>query len=499
MILKTTIQRDDLFPCALCENAPCTKACGTMDCAALIRSAWFDNEQGAARALPKHLHCEKCSAKCEKACVFPGHVRISRIMRQLEHIRKELDLKEKPDGKNLRTRFAGFHLQNPYVLDAPDAANTLEKCLKAFRAGVGGLILPAATQAQINSAGFISPRFGSVKMCGTVIGLVDIGSSIGADGDVSPEAGGDSLPGCLGFIPELKRQFPDRMVIATYRDGQHTEPGVYSALAEKAGADALLIDLAADQQTPEQQTRHIRTCLETVKANTKLPLILRFQMADVAAAEVLAIAEEYGISAVSPQLGSKGIFSVNRHHYVPEPTVRGKSSIGRSSGMNLKSSALAGQVFLTKHSQPGKLQFLTGTGIESWSDALDFILLGAAAVRISDVVMCYGLRVMDDLTDGLSSYLAEKNIADIAELTGTAVPDIKPAEELDRGTVMYPNISRTKCISCGRCTLACAECAAGAMTEDFDHTPMLIANRCTGCHLCIQVCPTGAITPGRRH
>ena len=33
----------------------------------------------------------------------------------------------------------------------------------------------------------------------------------------------------------------------------------------------------------------------------------------------------------------------------------------------------------------------------------------------------------------------------------------------------------------------------------FDHAPMLIANQCTGCHLCVQVCPTGAITMSRRN
>ena len=33
---------------ALCEDAPCTKACGKLDCAALLRGIRFDNEAAAA-------------------------------------------------------------------------------------------------------------------------------------------------------------------------------------------------------------------------------------------------------------------------------------------------------------------------------------------------------------------------------------------------------------------------------------------------------------------
>ena len=510
MIFRRTISRDDLFPCALCENAPCTKACGLMDCAALLRSAWFDNEQGAARALPRLLPCAKCSAKCEKACVFSGKVRIRKTMEQLAELREELELKEKPDRGNLQAGFAGFSLRNPFILDEPEASDTLEKCLNAFGAGFGGVILPAETREEAAAAGYVSPRFGSLKAGGSVIGLIDIGAAAadagrepkdGAGETGAPEnaaAEGIRLPGCLAFVPELKRSFPERMVIATYRNGQETEPAGFSALAEKAGADAVLLDFDSDMQPAVRQTRQIRTCLESVREKTALPLILRFQASDVDLTELLAIAGEYGVSALNPEFSSSGIFSVNRHYYAPEPSVRGKSSIGRSSGLSIKPTALARQAFLAKHNRSEKLQFLSGTGVETWGDGLDFILLGATAVCVSDAVMCYGLRVIDDLTDGLSSYLAEKNFGSIGELTGVAVADLMSAEELDKGTVMYPSISRTKCIRCGRCTLACTECATGAITEDFDHAPMLIAKRCTGCHLCIQVCPAGAIAPGKR-
>ena len=44
--------RSDMISCALCMNAPCSKACSKIDPADVLRSAWFDNEKTAADRLP---------------------------------------------------------------------------------------------------------------------------------------------------------------------------------------------------------------------------------------------------------------------------------------------------------------------------------------------------------------------------------------------------------------------------------------------------------------
>ena len=37
--------RSDMLKCALCSDAPCSTACGKLNCAALLRSIWFDDEK----------------------------------------------------------------------------------------------------------------------------------------------------------------------------------------------------------------------------------------------------------------------------------------------------------------------------------------------------------------------------------------------------------------------------------------------------------------------
>ena len=64
-MLKRELYRSDMLRCALCADAPCTKACGKLDCAALLRSVWFDDEKAAAARLPEENPCAHCSAPCE--------------------------------------------------------------------------------------------------------------------------------------------------------------------------------------------------------------------------------------------------------------------------------------------------------------------------------------------------------------------------------------------------------------------------------------------------
>ena len=48
MLFERTILREDLIRCALCEDAPCTAACGQLPVAKILRSVWFDDEKVAA-------------------------------------------------------------------------------------------------------------------------------------------------------------------------------------------------------------------------------------------------------------------------------------------------------------------------------------------------------------------------------------------------------------------------------------------------------------------
>jgi dihydropyrimidine dehydrogenase (NAD+) subunit PreA len=133
-------------------------------------------------------------------------------------------------------------------------------------------------------------------------------------------------------------------------------------------------------------------------------------------------------------------------------------------------------------------------GIETWRDALEFILLGAGSLQITTAVMQYGYRIIDDLLEGLRYYLAERCIPDIAAVKGAAADNVVDSDEVERDTVLLPRFDTGRCTGCGRCYLSCRDGGHQAIAFDEEtRKPRLLAKKCVGCHLCRLVCPVKAI------
>jgi dihydropyrimidine dehydrogenase (NAD+) subunit PreA len=137
-------------------------------------------------------------------------------------------------------------------------------------------------------------------------------------------------------------------------------------------------------------------------------------------------------------------------------------------------------------------------GIETWRDALEFIQLGCRNVQVCTAVMQYGYRIIDDLKAGLQHYMAERGITELKKLVGEKLPDVVMPSNLDRDTIVYPQIDKTKCIGCGRCYVSCMDGGHQAIEFGEDRKPKIIGSKCVGCHLCRLVCPTGAIGSAKR-
>ena len=189
----------------------------------------------------------------------------------------------------------------------------------------------------------------------------------------------------------------------------------------------------------------------------------------------------------------KSIMQVNLHSYVSAPSVRGMSAVGGYSGTAVKPIALR---FLAELGQNPKLKgmHLSGMGgIETWQDALEFILLGAASVQVTTAVMQYGYRIIDDLKAGLGYYLHDKGVP-LQELVGRALDSVSNSTDvLERDSIVFPKFDRTKCMGCGRCVISCADGGHQALRLSEKRRPLLDSSKCVGCHLCVLVCPKEAI------
>ena len=133
-------------------------------------------------------------------------------------------------------------------------------------------------------------------------------------------------------------------------------------------------------------------------------------------------------------------------------------------------------------------------GVETWRDALEFLLLGAGSIQVTTAVMQYGYRIIDDLKAGLNYYLCDKGIRQVKEIVGQALDSVSPTtEKLERDTVIFPKFDRQKCMGCGRCAISCADGGHQAISLNEKRQPVLNGRNCVGCHLCVLVCPNGAL------
>lgn len=138
-------------------------------------------------------------------------------------------------------------------------------------------------------------------------------------------------------------------------------------------------------------------------------------------------------------------------------------------------------------------------GIETWRDAVEFLLLGAGSLQVTTAVMQYGYRIIDDLLSGLRIYMAQRGYRSISQLIGAAIENIVDLDDLERDTIVYPRFCRDKCVGCGRCYLSCRDGGHQALRFDEERRqPILIPQNCVGCHLCLLVCPQNAIVSGRK-
>jgi len=195
----------------------------------------------------------------------------------------------------------------------------------------------------------------------------------------------------------------------------------------------------------------------------------------------------------------KSIIGVNPHTYVSAPAVRGMSAVGGYSGNAVKPIALRFLAELGQNPALAGMHLSAMGGVETWSDALEFILLGAGSVQVTTAVMQYGYRIIDDLKAGLNYYLAEKGFAQVGEAVGLALDAVSDSTDvLERDTVVFPKFHREKCIGCGRCVISCADGGHQAIRLSDDRRPVLDGRKCVGCHLCVLVCPEKAISSSRK-
>jgi dihydropyrimidine dehydrogenase (NAD+) subunit PreA len=106
--------------------------------------------------------------------------------------------------------------------------------------------------------------------------------------------------------------------------------------------------------------------------------------------------------------------------------------------------------------------------------------------------MHHGFRIVEDMIDGLSSYLDSRGMQSVSELVGAGQNRITTWENLNLNYKIVARIDQEKCIHCNKCYIACEDAAHQCIDRiAANGSAMLVVDEehCVGCNLCAMVCP----------
>ena len=491
---ESRIARTDMIRCALCKDAPCDSACEKVKPAAALRSIWFRNEQTAAQRLPEANPCLICSAPCERACVRAGEVPVRDLINRLYYqVRPECETPVPETEKRLQCDICGIPLENPFLLASSVVASTYEMCASAFEAGWAGICFKTVCTLDIHEA---SPRFSAVTGSdGSIIGFKNI-----------EQLSDHSVAKNMEIFRRLKKNYPSKFILASIMGQNEAEWGELARLCEENGADAVELNFSCPNMMEAGLGSDIGQVPELVERFTAaakrachIPVLAKLTPNVMMMGPAARAAKRGGADGISAINTIKSIVGVNPHTYVSAPAVRGQSAVGGYSGNAVHPIAMRFVAELGQDAELKGMHLSAMGGVETWQDALEFILLGGRSIQVATAVMQYGYRIIDDLKAGLNLYLAEKGFSGIGEVCGLGLDSLSNSTDaLERDTVVFPQFVRERCIGCGRCEISCDDGGHQAIRLDEKRHPVLNGKNCVGCHLCVLVCPQRAIVPGRK-
>jgi len=411
---------------------------------------------------------------------------------------------------DLSIEFAGIKSPNPFWLASAPPANSGMQIHRAFEAGWGGAVWKTIGPPVLN----VSNRYGALQYGGQRMFAIN---NIELISDRPLEVN-------LREIAEVKRAWPGRAVIVSAM--VESKPEAWREIMrriEDTGADGIELNYGCPHGMSErgmgsavgQVPEYCEQITRWVTDVARIPVIVKLtpNITNIVSPARAAIAA--GAQALSLINTLNSIVAVDLDTLELTPNIGGKGGHGGYAGPAVKPIALNMVAALgTDEVVHGSgLPISAMGGIATWSDAAEFLLLGASSLQVCTAVMHYGFRIIEDLCDGLSNWMDAKGFAKISEFRGKSLTRVSDFQDLDLSFRAVARIDTAKCIKCNLCYVACTDAAhqcidlidsAGNVAEPYSYDvrsnekqeasgtrpqPRVREEDCVGCRLCYNVCP----------
>ena len=389
-------------------------------------------------------------------------------------------------GVDLFTDMAGIRSPNPFWLSSCPITNSAEMVSRAFDAGWGGVVWKTVGDPIVN----VTSRLGALDLDGRRMMAL---SNIELISDRSIEVN-------LAEVAEVKRRYPDRAVVVSLMVESKAE--AWHDIVRRVndtGADGIELNFGCPHGMSErgmgaavgQVPDYVKMITEWAVELSTVPVLVKLTPNVTDIRHPARAASAGGANGIALINTVNSLVGVDLDRWTPLPEVRGRGTHGGLSGPAVKPIAL--HMVSSISSDPDVRIPVSGIGgVSNWHDAVEFMLAGATTVQVGTAVMHLGYRIIDDLVDGLSTYLRQKGLHSPSELVGRALTTLTDWGQLDQSFRLLAQIDDSRCVHCNLCYAACNDGGHQAIRlEGTNGTSHLSVDGdyCVGCHLCQYVCP----------
>ncbi len=386
---------------------------------------------------------------------------------------------------DLSVTFCGVKFPNPFLLSSSPVSNSAEMVGNAFEQGWGGVCYKTLNSDRITII-HPSPRMNGYSYeAKQLVGLQNV--EMTSDRPLK-----DNLADFL----YLKKKYPRNPLIASIMGFSDNEWAFLARAAADHGADMLELNFSCPHMAVEgsgykvgQANHLLEKFTATVKRAVSIPVIAKMTPNITDMTEPALFGKKGGADAISAVNTFRAISEIGLGDWVAKPNVFGVGAMSGYSGAAIKPIALH---FIAEMAQCAEfaLPLSAMGGVETWIDALEYLLVGATTVQATTGIIKYGYRIVQDMIEGLSDYMSARGITRAEDLIGKALPNLTSTDHFDLTRQGIAAYDTERCVGCGQCYIVCRD--AGGQALDWDEParrPKLVEEKCLSCMICSFICP----------